>query len=161
MYEVPVMPSPNLPNMNSVYLYPSVCFSEGTVLSCGRGTEFPFQVMGAPNMPDTGFSFTPKPSFGSSNPKHNGEVCYGIDLRNAMQDGLVPTPGMNLQWIIDAYNAYPEKDKFFNGYFDTLAGSSTLREQIIQGMTTGQIRESWKTGLEEFRKIRGKYLLYN
>ena len=161
MYELPVMPSPNLPNMNSVYLYPSVCFSEGTVLSCGRGTEFPFQVMGAPKMPDTGFSFTPKPSFGSSNPKHNGEVCYGIDLRNAMQDGLVPTPGMNLQWIIDAYNAYPEKDKFFNGYFDTLAGSSTLREQIIQGMTTGQIRESWKTGLEEFRKIRGKYLLYN
>ena len=161
MYELPVMPSPNLPNMNSVYLYPSLCFSEGTVLSCGRGTEFPFQVMGAPKMPDTGFSFTPKPSFGSSNPKHNGEVCYGIDLRNAMQDGLVPTPGMNLQWIIDAYNAYPEKDEFFNGYFDTLAGSSTLREQIIQGMTAGQIRESWKTGLEEFTKIRGKYLLYN
>ena len=161
MYELPVMPSPNLPNMNSVYLYPSVCFTEGTVLSCGRGTEFPFQVMGAPKMPDTGFSFTPQPSFGSSNPMHNGEVCYGIDLRNAMQDGLVPTPGMNLQWIIDAYNAYPEKDEFFNGYFDTLAGSSTLREQIIQGMTAGQIRESWKTGLEEFRKIRGKYLLYN
>ncbi len=161
MYELPVMPSPNLPNMNSVYLYPSLCFSEGTVLSCGRGTEFPFQVMGAPKMPDTGFSFTPQPSFGSSNPKHNGEVCYGIDLRNAMQDGLVPSPGMNLQWIIDAYNAYPEKDKFFNGYFDTLAGSSTLREQIMQGMSAGQIRESWKTGLEEFRKIRGKYLLYN
>jgi uncharacterized protein YbbC (DUF1343 family) len=161
MYELPVMPSPNLPNMNSVYLYPSLCFSEGTVLSCGRGTEFPFQVMGAPKMPDTGFSFTPQPSFGSSNPKHNGEVCYGIDLRNAMQDGLVPVPGMNLQWIIDAYNAYPEKDKFFNGYFDTLAGSSTLREQIIQGMSAEQIRESWKAGLEEFRQIRGKYLLYN
>jgi uncharacterized protein YbbC (DUF1343 family) len=161
MYEVPVMPSPNLPNMNSVYLYPSLCFSEGTVLSCGRGTEFPFQVMGAPKMPDTGFSFTPKPLFGSSNPKHNGEVCYGIDLRNAMQDGLVPSPGMNLQWIIDAYNAYPEKDKFFNGYFDTLAGSSTLREQIIQGVSAEQIRESWNAGLEEFRKIRGKYLLYN
>ena len=161
MYEVPVMPSPNLPNMNSVYLYPSLCFSEGTVLSCGRGTEFPFQVMGAPKMPDTGFSFTPKPSFGSSNPKHNGEVCYGIDLRNAMQDGLVPSPGMNLQWIIDAYNAYPEKDKFFNGYFDTLAGSSTLREQIIQGVSAEQIRESWNAGLQEFRKIRGKYLLYN
>jgi len=161
MYELPVMPSPNLPNMNSVYLYPSICFSEGTVLSCGRGTEFPFQVMGAPKMPDTGFSFTPKPSFGSANPKHNGEVCYGIDLRNAMQDGLVPGPGMNLQWIIDAYNAYPEKDKFFNGYFDTLAGSSTLREQIIQGMSAEQIRESWKAGLEEFNQKRGKYLLYN
>lgn len=161
MYELPVMPSPNLPNMNSVYLYPSLCFTEGTVLSCGRGTEFPFQVMGAPKMPDTGFSFTPQPSFGSSDPKHNGEVCYGTDLRNAKHDGLVPRPEINLHWIIDAYNAYPEKDKFFNGYFDTLAGSSTLREQIIQGMSAEQIRESWNAGLQEFRKIRGKYLLYN
>ncbi|MCU0378603.1 MAG: DUF1343 domain-containing protein [Bacteroidales bacterium] len=161
MYEVPVMPSPNLPNMNSIYLYPSICFSEGTVLSCGRGTEFPFQVLGAPKMPDTGFSFTPQPSFGSSDPKHNGEVCYGIDLRNALKDGLVPRPEMNIQWIIDAYNAYPEKDSFFTGYFDTLAGSSTLREQIIQGMTAEEISASWKEGLDTFRTIRAKYLLYN
>ncbi|MRR23397.1 DUF1343 domain-containing protein, partial [bacterium] len=92
MYQLPVIPSPNLPNMNSVYLYPSLCFSEGTVLSCGRGTDFAFQVLGAPGIPDTGFSFTPKPSFGSSNPKHNGVTCYGIDLRNATAEGLVPKP---------------------------------------------------------------------
>lgn len=161
MYELPVIPSPNLPNMNSVYLYPSLCFAEGTVLSCGRGTEFPFQVIGAPKMPDTGFSFTPKPTFGSSSPKHNGEVCYGTDLRNALVDSLVPKPEMNIGWIIDAYNAYPEKESFFTGYFDTLAGSSTLREQIIQGMTAEQIRATWKEGLDSFKVVRAKYLIYN
>jgi len=161
MYELPVIPSPNLPNMNSIYLYPSLCFAEGTVLSCGRGTEFPFQVLGAPLMPDTGFSFTPEPSFGSSNPKHNGLVCYGIDLRNALAEGVVPKPGMDLSWIIDMYNAYPEKENFFNGYFDTLAGSTTLREQIISGMSAEEIRASWKDDLDRFRTIREKYLLYD
>lgn len=161
MYQLPVIPSPNLPNMNSVYLYPSLCFSEGTVLSCGRGTDFAFQVLGAPGIPDTGFSFTPKPSFGSSNPKHNGVTCYGIDLRNATAEGLVPKPEINLEWIIGMYNSYPEKDKFFNGYFDTLAGGSTLREQIISGMSAEEIRASWKDGLERFRATRAKYLLYD
>jgi uncharacterized protein YbbC (DUF1343 family) len=112
-------------------------------------------------MPDTGFSFTPAPSFGSSNPKHNGAVCYGIDLRKAITEGLVPKPEINLQWIIDMYKAYPEKEKFFTGYFDTLAGSSTLREQIISGMNAGDIRASWKDGLDRFRATREKYLLYD
>jgi uncharacterized protein YbbC (DUF1343 family) len=161
LYELPVIPSPNLPNMNSVYLYPSLCFSEGTVLSCGRGTKFPFQLLGAPGMPDTGFSFTPQPTFGSSDPKYNGMVCNGIDLRNAMEDSIVPGPEINLEWIINAYNAYPEKEKFFTGYFDTLAGSSTLREQIIQGMTAEEIRATWKEGLDKFKLIRKKYLLYD
>jgi len=161
MYELPVIPSPNLPNMNSIYLYPSLCFSEGTVLSCGRGTEYPFQVLGAPDMPDTGFSFTPHPTFGSSDPKYNGMPCYGFDLRNALADSIVPRPEMNLQWIIDAYNAYPDKEKFFTGYFDTLAGSSTLREQIISGMTAEEIRASWKDDLDKFKQIRVKYLLYD
>ncbi len=161
MYRLPVIPSPNLPNMNSVYLYPSLCFSEGTVLSCGRGTGFPFQVLGAPEIPDTGFSFTPQPSFGSSNPKHNGVTCYGIDLRNATADGLVPKPEINLDWIIEMYRAYPDKENFFNGYFDTLAGSSTLREQIISGMSATEIRASWKEGLERFSATREKYLLYD
>ncbi|MGE5349574.1 MAG: exo-beta-N-acetylmuramidase NamZ domain-containing protein [Actinomycetota bacterium] len=160
MYQLPVIPSPNLPNMNSVYLYPSLCFAEGTVLSCGRGTDFAFQVLGAPEIPDTGFSFTPMPSFGSANPKHNGIACFGIDLRNALKDGLVPKPEMNLGWIIGMYNAYPDKEKFFNGYFDTLAGSSTLREQIISGMSAEAIRETWKEGLDKFRLTRTKYLLY-
>ncbi len=161
MYQLPVIPSPNLPNMNSIYLYPSLCFAEGTVLSCGRGTDFAFQVLGAPEIPDTGFSFTPKPSFGSSNPKHNGVACYGIDLRNAMENGIVPKPEMNLGWIIDMYNAYPDKEKFFTGYFDTLAGSSTLREQIISGMTVEAIRNTWKEGLDKFKVTRAKYLLYD
>jgi uncharacterized protein YbbC (DUF1343 family) len=161
MYELPVIPSPNLPNMNSIYLYPSLCFAEGTVLSCGRGTEFPFQVLGATKMPDTGFSFTPQPTFGAANPKYNGQLCYGIDLRNALKDGLVPRPEMNLEWIIKTYNAWPEKDSFFTGYFDTLAGSSTLREQIIQGMTSEEIRATWKEGLDKFNPIRSKYLLYD
>ncbi|MCU0459822.1 MAG: DUF1343 domain-containing protein [Bacteroidales bacterium] len=160
MYQLPVIPSPNLPDMNSIYLYPSLCFAEGTVLSCGRGTDFPFQVLGAPEIPDTGFSFTPKPSFGSSNPKYNGITCFGIDLRNALAEGIVPKPEMNIGWIIDMYNAYPDKEKFFNGYFNTLAGSSTLREQIISGMSAEAIRETWKEGLDKFRIIRAKYLLY-
>jgi uncharacterized protein YbbC (DUF1343 family) len=161
LYELPARPSPNLPNMNSIYLYPSVCFSEGTVLSCGRGTPFAFQVLGAPKMPDTGFSFTPEPMPGAANPKYNGVVCYGIDLRNTMTDRLVPKPEINLDWIIEAYKAYPEKDKFFTSYFDTLAGSATLREQIQQGISAEGIKASWKPGLEEFGKIRTKYLLYN
>jgi len=161
MYQLPVIPSPNLPNMNSVYLYPSLCFSEGTILSCGRGTDFAFQVLGAPGMPDTGLSFTPRPSFGSSNPKHNGVTCYGIDLRNATADGLVPKPEINLDWIIDMYKAYPDKEKFFNGYFDTLAGSSNLREQIQSGMSAADIRASWKEDLDRFRITREKYLLYD
>ena len=161
LYELPVIPSPNLPNMNSIYLYPSLCFSEGTVLSCGRGTEFPFQVLGAPELPDTGFSFTPHPTFGSSDPKYNGMLCYGIDLRNALADSIVPRPEMNLNWIIDAYNAYPDKEKFFTGYFDTLAGNSTLREQIISGKTAEEIRQTWKDALDKFKIIREKYLLYD
>ncbi len=161
MYRLPVIPSPNLPNMNSIYLYPSLCLSEGTVLSCGRGTGFAFQVLGAPEIPDSGFSFTPQPSFGSSNPKYNGVTCYGIDLRNATEDGLVPKPEINLNWIIEMYRAYPDKENFFNNYFDVLAGSNTLREQIISGMSAAEIRASWKEGLERFSATREKYLLYD
>jgi uncharacterized protein YbbC (DUF1343 family) len=160
-YELPIKPSPNLPNQTAVYLYPSLCFFEGTVLSCGRGTDFPFQVFGGPGMPDKGFSFTPQPSFGAQNPLHNGIVCYGTDLRNAINNKLVPVPHLNLEWVMSAYNDYPDKEKFFNKYFDTLAGGPTIREQIIKGMTAGQIRETWKPGLEAFGKIRAKYLLYN
>lgn len=161
LYRLPVRPSPNLPDMNAVYLYPSLCFSEGTVLSCGRGTDFAFQVLGAPEMPDTGFAFTPTPGPGASNPKYNGQVCYGTDLRDALKDGLVPRPGINLQWIIDCYKVYPEKEKFFNNYFNTLAGTSVLREQIEQGMNADEIRATWKEGLNNFAMIREKYLLYD
>jgi len=160
LYELPVKPSPNLPNQTSIYLYPSICFFEGTNVSLGRGTAFPFQVYGSPLLPDRGFSFTPDSAFGAKNPPLKGIKCYGVDLRNAINDKLVPVSAINLEWVIDAYNNYSEKDKFFTRYFDTLSGGPTIREQIEQGMTADQIRETWKAGLEEFRQIRAKYLLY-
>jgi uncharacterized protein YbbC (DUF1343 family) len=160
-YNLPVMPSPNLPNQTSVYLYPSLCFFEGTALSCGRGTNFPFQVFGSPDMPDRGFSFTPRSTFGAKSPLYMDQVCYGTDLRNAIADRIVPVPSLNLEWVIGAFRDFPDKDKFFKKYFDTLAGGPVLREQIIKGMTPDQIMETWKPGLEAFGKIRAKYLLYN
>jgi len=160
LYELPIKPSPNLPNQTSVYLYPSICFFEGTNISLGRGTPFPFQVYGSPELPDTGFSFTPESVPGAKNPPLLGVKCYGTDLRNAINNKLVPSPKLNLDWVIDAYRNYPEKDKFFIPYFDVLAGGPVLREQIQKGMTSKQIRETWKEGLVNFGKIREKYLLY-
>jgi uncharacterized protein YbbC (DUF1343 family) len=160
MYEVPVKPSPNLPNQTSIYLYPSLCFFEGTVVSCGRGSQFPFQAFGSPNLPDRGFSFTPESVPGATRPVHLGKKCFGTDLRNSIENKTVPVPKINLEWVIGAYNDYPEKDKFFTRYFDVLAAGPTLREQIIKGMTSEEIRATWKEGLEKYGKIRSKYLLY-
>lgn len=160
LYELPVKPSPNLPNQNSVYLYPSTCFFEGTVLSLGRGTPWPFQVYGSPDLPDRGFSFVPESVPGAMNPPLKGVRCFGTDLSNALKDKIVPSPGLNLSWIVTAYNDFPDKERFFIPYFDVLAGGPQLREQIISGMSSEQIRKSWKAGLEEFAKIRSKYLLY-
>jgi uncharacterized protein YbbC (DUF1343 family) len=159
-YDLPVKPSPNLPNQNSVYLYPSLCFFEGTVISVGRGTAFPFQVFGNPDLPDNGFSFTPESVPGAKNPPYLGVRCFGTDLTNAARNKIVPTPHLNLEWLIQAYNDYPDKDKFFNSYFDVLAGGPLLREKIQRGMSAEQIRESWKDGLQRFAKIRSRYLLY-
>jgi len=159
-YELPVKPSPNLPNQNSVYLYPSICFFEGTALSLGRGTTFPFQVFGSPLLPDRGFSFTPQSVAGAKNPPLLGVKCFGTDLRAAMEEKLVPKPEINLDWIISAYNDFPDKDKFFIPYFDVLAGGPVLREQIQKGMTSGEIKATWKEGLERFAEIRNRYLLY-
>jgi uncharacterized protein YbbC (DUF1343 family) len=159
-YELPVKPSPNLPNQTSVYLYPSICFFEGTNISLGRGTPFPFQVYGSPKLPYNGFSFTPESVPGAKNPPLLGEKCFGTDLRNAIKDKLVPVPKLNLEWVIDAYRNYPEKDKFFTPYFDVLASGPTLREQIQKGMSAEEIRATWKDGLAKFGKIREKYLLY-
>jgi uncharacterized protein YbbC (DUF1343 family) len=159
-YDLPVQPSPNLPNQTSVYLYPTLCFFEGTSLSCGRGTPFPFQVYGSPDMPDRGFSFAPVSGPGAKSPLFIGKVCFGTDLRNAIRDKLVPVPRINLRWIIEAYRDYPYKDKFFTPYFDTLAGGTVLKQQIISGMTEEQIRATWADGLNKFGKIREKYLLY-
>jgi uncharacterized protein YbbC (DUF1343 family) len=160
LYVLPVRPSPNLPNQNSVYLYPSICFFEGTNISLGRGTSFPFQVFGSPELPDRGFSFTPRSVPGAKNPPLLGIKCYGTDLTQAIRMKLVPKRNLNLDWLIGAYNDFPEKDKFFTPYFDVLAGGPSLREQIIKGMNSNEIRSSWGNDLQRFGKIRKKYLLY-
>ena len=160
LYELPVKPSPNLPNQTSVYLYPSICFFEGTAISLGRGTSFPFQVFGSPNLPDKGFSFIPASVPGAKNPPLLGVKCFGTDLRDAIKKKLVPKPELNLDWLISAYIDFPQKDKFFTPYFDVLAGGPLLRQQIQKGMTAEQIRTTWKEGLTKFSKIREKYLLY-
>lgn len=159
-YELPVKPSPNLPNQTAVYLYPSLCWFEGTSVSVGRGTSFPFQVYGSPGLPDRGFYFTPGSVPGAKKPPFQGIACYGTDLRDALKKKLVPAPEMNLEWLINAYRDYPVRDRFFNEYFDVLAGGPVLREQIESGFTAARVRETWKEGLARFAATRKKYLLY-
>lgn len=156
-YDLPIKPSPNLPNATSINLYPSVCFFEGTTVSCGRGTEMQFQVFGAPFLPEDTFkfSFTPEPNFGAKTPKHQGELCHGLDLRS-----VEPLNEVRLDWVIEAYNG-SDKKTFFNDFFKKLAGTTKLQQQIEEGMSGEAIKETWKPGLEAFRKTRSKYLMYN
>ncbi|MFM1875625.1 MAG: hypothetical protein RL266_1362, partial [Bacteroidota bacterium] len=162
IYELPVAPSPNLPNQKAIYLYPSLCYFEGTVVSEGRGTDKPFQQFGYPKMPNGNTSFTPKNIKGvASNPKFEGKECAGVDLSTFAEDSLRALSKLNLEWLVSAYQNYPEKEKFFDKkFFDLLAGSSELREQIVAGKTADEIRETWQTELIEFKMKRKKYLLY-
>lgn len=154
-YKLPVRPSPNLPNEKSINLYPSLCYFEGTPISAGRGTEMQFQIFGAPELIGMNFDFTPKPNFGSKNPKFDGEKCYGKDLRNEEYLSEI-----NISWVIEAYKSYPDKNKFFNNFFKKLAGTEKLQQQIIEGKSADQIKASWQEGLKEFRITRDKYILY-
>lgn len=159
-YPLAVAPSPNLPNDNSIVLYPSLCFFEGTPISIGRGTNFPFEVIGYPRSKNKDFSFQPKSIAGKSvYPKFENQLCYGLDLRNYSADCNRPNK-LNLQYIIDFYSSYPEKDKFFSNFFNLLAGTDKLQEQIKAGMTEEEIRMSWETELNAFKAKRKKYLLY-
>jgi uncharacterized protein YbbC (DUF1343 family) len=167
-YILPVKPSPNLNTQQSILLYPSLCWFEGTVISEGRGTCMPFQILGHPALKDKyDFNFTPVsiPAM-STNPKHLGETCYGLDLRNYDTDRFRKTGKLNLDWLLELYNAYPDKENFFRqgtdgSYsFDRLVGNDQLRKQIIEGLTEKEIRNSWEPGLSEFKKIREKYLIY-
>ena len=159
-YLLPVSPSPNLPNMNSIYLYPSTCFFEGTVLSEGRGTEFPFEVFGHPLLENAYFTFVPENIPGkSTNPKWKGETCKGMDLRD-LRNSTKRDRQINLGWLLFAYENYPGKENFFIPYFEKLAGTARLRLQIMEGMTEDEIRSGWSDELEAFKKIRKKYLLY-
>lgn len=162
LYQLPVAPSPNLPNMQAVYLYPSLCFFEGTVISVGRGTEMPFQIFGHPRLPPNAFpnTFIPQSVTAAPNPPLLGETCYGRELRTLPMEDLQAERRINLSYLLEAFRNYPEKDKFFNNYFDRLAGNNLLRNQVLAGQTEAQIRETWRPGLEEFRKTRAKYLLY-
>lgn len=158
MSNLPIPPSPNLPNARAVALYPSLAFFEGTMISVGRGTKKPFQLYGAPNYSVKKFSFIPKSREGAHHPKYKDRRCYGVDLsKNAPK-----VRALNLSYLLDAYDNYSKKEKFFlnNGFFDALAGSDTLRKQILSGMTEAQIRQSWQKDLKRFKKIRQKYLLY-
>jgi uncharacterized protein YbbC (DUF1343 family) len=161
-YELPIAPSPNLPNQTAIYLYPSLCFFEGTELSEGRGTDKPFQQFGYPKMPNGNTKFTPKSIDGVANyPKLENKKCNGIDLSEIPLDSLRNMNQLKLEWLISTYQNYPEKDKFFKAdFFDKLAGSSELRKQVIAGKTEDEIRANWQKNLEEFKLIREKYLLY-
>lgn len=160
LYQLPVRPSPNLPNMTAIYLYPSLCFFEGTVISLGRGTDFPFQVYGHPLLTKMSFSFTPLSRQESVNPPLINQLCHGVDLRNYNTDSLVHTRRINLGWVLSVYALFPDKENFFRPYFDTLAGSDQLRNQIITGMSETDIRNTWEEGLATYRVMRRKYLLY-
>tara|TARA_B100000767_G_C19482158_1_gene416660 strand:- start:83 stop:679 length:597 start_codon:yes stop_codon:yes gene_type:complete len=154
-YDLPIKPSPNLPNARAINLYPSLCLFEGTNVSVGRGTPFPFQQFGAPYL-ENNYSFTPKSGAGSKFPKHENKICFGTDLR--FQEDYLTT--LNLIWIIEAYNQCSEKEKFFNNFFDKLAGTDKLRKQIIVGKTANEIKANWQENLEEFKEIRAKHLIY-
>ncbi len=154
-------PSPNLPDWRSVYLYPSLCFFEGTVVSVGRGTEYPFQVFGHPDLPFSDFSFKPVSIPGkAANPKLKGVVCNGKYLAPYAENYKNNPKSLNISWLLTAYKYLHEKNKFFNAYFDKLAGTDELRKQIVSGMSEKEIRDSWKEDLKKFKKIREKYLIY-
>jgi uncharacterized protein YbbC (DUF1343 family) len=155
-YTLPIAPSPNLPNQQAIRLYPSLCFFEGTVISVGRGTEFPFQILGNPKLTSLPYTFTPHDIPGvTKNPPHKDVLCYGVDLTNA----AIPKQ-LDLSYLITFYQAYPEKEKFFTSYFNTLAGTTKLKDQIVQGLTESQIRATWEADIQAFLVKRKPYLLY-
>ena len=168
-YDLPIFPSPNLNTQQSILLYPSICFFEGTILSQGRGTYIPFTVLGAPALKGKyEFSFKPVSIQGmSETPLHQNEECFGLDLRTFDTKTFQKTKQINLKWLIELYNAYPDKDKFFDrtqskqmGDFSKLAGTENLKKQVIAGKSEAEIRKSWESGLNNFKVLRKKYLLY-
>ncbi|MBX2846379.1 MAG: DUF1343 domain-containing protein [Saprospiraceae bacterium] len=159
-YELPVKPSPNLPNATSIALYPSLCFFEGTTLSVGRGTNKQFQIVGHPKLRVSGYMFTPQPMPGAKYPKLEGQLCKGWDL-----SGISPEENdqLDLSYLIHAFKDLTEQDSEFflkNNFFDKLAGSDQLRLQILEGIDIESIRQSWQSDIEQFQSIRSKYLIY-
>ena len=154
-YSLPVKPSPNLPNDQSINLYASLCLFEGTNVSVGRGTEKQFQIYGSPYLHKSDFSFTPKPNLGAKDPVYNNVECFGEDL------SAIPfVKSLELKWLIKAYNETEDKSKFFNSFFVKLAGTQSLKTQIEIGMPEEVIKQTWQEGLDEFKKMRQHYLIY-
>jgi uncharacterized protein YbbC (DUF1343 family) len=154
-YSLPVKPSPNLPNDQSINLYASLCLFEGTNVSMGRGTEKQFQIYGSPYLQKGKFSFVPKPNFGAKNPLYNGIICYGKDLSK-----IKKTKQLELKWLISAYQETTDKTKFFNSFFTKLAGTKKLQQQIENGISENEIRKTWAIDLNNFKKMRMQYLIY-
>lgn len=164
-YTLPVKPSPNLPNNRAIYLYPSLCPFEATVISLGRGTDFPFQVYGHPNMDTSDFTFTPQPVDGAMNPPQKGNLCYGVDLRTQPTNEDVWEEGFSLQYVIDAYtqwhrNTGLDKAFFLSNFFEKLVGVSYIRPMILEGKTASEIAACWQDELEAFKLERKQYLIY-
>lgn len=154
-YSLPVKPSPNLPNDQSINLYASLCFFEGTNVSVGRGTEKQFQIYGSPYLPKNDFSFIPKPNEGAKDPLYNGKECHGVDLSE-----IEKVNRLELKLLLKAYNETDDKSKFFNSFFTKLAGTKKLQQQIENGISENEIRASWQEGLERFKEMRKQYLIY-
>ena len=154
-YSLPTKPSPNLPNDQAINLYASLCLFEGTNVSVGRGTEKQFQIYGSPFLPKSDFSFTPIPNFGAKEPVYKNQLCYGEDLTT-----IPKVKQLELKWLIKAYNSTIDKKKFFNDFFTKLAGTKKLQQQIESGIFETEIRKSWQNGLNDFKEMRKKYLLY-
>ena len=160
MYELPVKPSPNLPNMSSVYLYPSLGLFEGTVVSVGRGTDLPFQVIGHPTLQKTTYAFTPEPKTGAMDPKYKGRECKGFNLHDFGAEYMRNTKKIYLYWLMGTYQNTPDKTTFFDENFNYHAGNATLQKQIKDGVSEEEIRKTWAPGLARFKTLRKKYLLY-
>lgn len=158
-YPLPVRPSPNLPTARAVALYPSICLFEGTSVSVGRGTDRPFEAIGGPAQPTTRpYQFVPRPNAGSPTPPLNGQRCYGLDLHQpAAQE---PAEFFTIKYLLDFYQQSTDKPHFFTKYFEQLAGTDSLRAQVMAGRSEASIRASWQPGLEKFKQLRRKYLLY-
>lgn len=162
-YELPVKPSPNLKNQAAILLYPSLCFFEGTSLSVGRGTDWPFLIYGHPQLfSKYSYSFTPRSRTEAINPPWKDKMCFGLDLRSVDLVDLRKTKKIQLKYLFDAFQKFPNKDSFFlkNLFFDKLAGTKNLRLNLIAGLTESEIRKSWQPGIKNFMNKRKKYLLY-
>jgi len=160
IYRLPVKPSPNLPNMRSIYLYPSLGLFEGTNISVGRGTDAPFQVLGHPKYKKFEFGFTPESKPGAKYPPHNGKLCYGFDLTKIKEQDLAREKQITLNWVMVFYQNSKSKRKFFNSFFTNLAGTDKLQKQIESGMLEKDIRVTWQEEIANYKQARKKYLLY-